>query len=831
MASHGNPGGGGLPSPGIESIWRDVRHAARQLLGSPGFTVTVVLTLALAVGANTAIFSVVNALLIQKRPYDQPERIATVYAGTTTMPPARRTIDGEQWQLLRDDVPSLVSAVSAFSASVANLQAGSYARQVREARVSARYLDVLGVTPAVGRNFSTEEDRPNGAKVAVVSDALWRTAFDANPRLLGRAVRLKGEPYTVIGVLPEHATTPLRADVYTPLRPSREGEGQSANYWSLVRLRDGATWQQAQAEMNRAFASSARTRRFPQESGGQAIHYRLVPLQAAQMQQLRPQVLVLMLAAGVILLIACANLAGLTLVRVLRRAGEMATRLALGASTWRIQRQLWIESLLLALVGGGIAAGVGALLLTALLKLLPPEFLPVADVPLDARVLAFTLGVSILTSLLFGALPAFAARKADLHSLMGNRSTAGRSSVRLRQGLIAGEVALTVVLLAAAGLLIRSLVYLQTLPPGFDTAGVTTVKASLDDVRYHDPAAFRTLLDETLDALRRIPGVEDAAVVSTPPYERPLISGVRLTEGPRAGQLVSTNWAYVTPTYFSTLKIPLVAGRAFTNTDGPDAQPVVIVNRTFARKFLGDLDPVGRSVDQFNGPSLRIVGVVGDTVLSSAGQLNDGSAPLVSEETIYVPAAQVVDSGFLSRIHTFFQPSWIVRAAPAAGLPDEMQRALDSADPGLAFSGLYSMQDLMGGTLALQRVEVALLSAMAALALALSAVGIAALVMQIVAQRTREIGIRLALGSSVSRAMMHVAGTGAMAAVAGGVTGLGLCVGILRAMRSVLYGVVVYDVPTLSGVALCLVAVTILATMVPAMRIARIDAARVLREE
>jgi predicted permease len=831
MQSNGAHNQGASGCSGLESTLRDVRYAARQLLQSPAFTATVVVTLALAVGANTAVFSVVNALLIQKLPYTEPERIATVYAGTATMPPMRRSIDGEQWELLRDNVPSLVSAVSAFRASAANLQAGSYAQQVRAGRVSQHYLDVLDVRPMIGRSFSADEDRPSGANVAVLSYALWHAAFGANPRILGSAVRLKGEPYTVIAVLPENATTPLRADVYTPLRPSREGEGTAANYLSLVRLRDGATWRQAETEMNRAWAGSTHAQRFAQDNAGQQIRYDLVPLQAAQTERLRPQVLSLMLAAGFILFIACANLAGLTLVRVLRRAGEMATRQALGASHWRIQRQLWTENLWLALVGGATAVGVGALSLSALLKLLPPEFLPVTDVTLDDRVLGFTLALSILTSLLFGALPALALGKMDLRSLMGNRSTASRSSVRLRQGLIAGEVALTVVLLAAAGLLIRSLVYLQTLPPGFDTQGVTTAKTSLDDARYRDPAAFRTLLNESLDALRRIPGVEEAAVVSTPPYERPVINGVTIADGPRAGQAVSTNWMYVTPTYFSTLKIPLVRGRLFTDADGPDTQPVVIVNRAFARKFFGDADPVGRSLGQFDGPALLIVGIVGDTLLSSAGQLNEGSAPLVGEEAMYVPAAQVVDGEFLSFLHNHLQPSWMVRAGSEAGLAAKMQRALGGVDSGLTFSGFYSMADLMGETLAMQRVEVALLTVMAGLALALSAVGIFALVMNIVAQRTRELGIRLALGATTKKTLLHVAATSVRACAVGGITGLLVTTGAVRALGNVIYGVGVYDIPTLAAVVLCLAAVTLVATIVPALRIRRIDPAKALRAE
>jgi predicted permease len=394
--------------------------------------------------------------------------------------------------------------------------------------------------------------------------------------------------------------------------------------------------------------------------------------------------------------------------------------------------------------------------------------------------------------------------------------------------LIAGEVALTVVLLASAGLLIRTLIHLETLPPGFNPTGVITAKASLDDVRYHDPAAFRKLLNESLGAMREIPGAQNAAVGLTLPYERALLNGVTISDGKEAGQGMTTNAVYVTPGYFDTLQIPVIAGRAFTDTDSPDAQHVVIVNRTFALKFFHGADPVGRYLNK----NMLIVGVVGDTVLSSAAGLNAGAAPLTSEETIYFPAAQIVDAKFLSLVHGFFQPSWIVRAAgPLEGLTVRMQRALASADPNLPFSGFYQMNDLMAATLATQRIQVALLAAMSSLALLMSAVGIFALVANMVTQRTREIGIRIALGSTSRMAMIHIGRSGVGASAMGLILGLTLCAGALRALRSVLYGVGVYDAPTILVVALTVSAVTLLATIAPTLRVARIDPANTLREE
>jgi predicted permease len=802
-----------------------LRFATRQLWRNPGFTVTVIITLALSIGANTAIFSMVNALMLKSLPYSHPERMGTIYTriAGSEVSDERHKLNGEQWALLRDNVPSLMAAVSAPRTSGVNLALGSQGQYLRAGRISAHYLDVLALQPRMGRTFSADEDRPHGPKAAILSYSLWRNTFSSNPNILGQSILLKGEPYTVIGVLPEGATTPLNADLYTALQPSREGEGGGTNFESITRLRDGATWQEADAEINRAWSLRASRYELKNNPGAQ-VTYHSVALQKGETASLRPQVLALMLAAGFILLIACGNLAGLTLVRMMRRTSEVATRLALGASRWQIQKQFWIENLLLALVGGAAGIGVGFLTLRGLLLLLPEHFLPVAHVPLDGRVMACTLVVSLLTSILFGMLPALASRNVDLRASMASRAVSGGGSLRLRQGLIVGEVALTVVLLAGSGLLIRTLVHLETLPPGFNPAGVLTAKASLDDVRFHDPAAFTRLLNESTAAMRQIPGVQYAAVGVSLPYERSLNNQITLSDGKEAGQVVQTDEVYITPGYFEALQIPVLAGRSFTEGDGPDAQHVAIVNRIFMRKFFHGVNPVGRYVEK----NTMIVGVVED-VATAPGL--DPAAPLTGEEAMYIPAAQV-DAGLLPLVHTWFQPSWIVRTAgPVEGLTAQMQRAMASLDANLPFSGFYSMHDLLAKTLAVQRIEVALLGAMAAMALLLSAVGIFALVANTVAQRTREIGIRMALGSTVGQAMFRIGRSGAGASVLGLLGGLVLCAGALRVMSSVLYGVGVYDAPTLATVVLTLLSVTLLATTLPTLRIARIDPASTLRDE
>jgi len=802
---------------------QNLKFAARQLARNPGFAATVIITLALSIGANTAIFSIVNALMLKNLPYAHPERLGTIFLrvrgpGAFEGP---REIDGEQWEGLRDNVPSLLSAVAGGAAG-ANLQSGENVQYIHSGRISAHYLDVLSIAPLLGRNFSEDEDRPGGPKSAILSYALWRDSFSADRNIVGRGIRLKGESYTVIGVLPEGAVTPLNADIYTALQPSRQGEGGGTNFDVITRLRDGASWLEADAEINRAWA--ARTARSVARHPGMQIMYYSVPLQKGESAELRPQALALMLSAGFILLIACANLAGLTMVRMARRQSEIATRIALGASAWRIQKQLWIENLLRACLGGAAGMGVGFLALRGLLSLLPQDFLPVASVPLDVRVLAFTLAVTLLTSVLFGMLPALGVRNVDLRSSIASRALAGAEKLRLRQLLIAGEIALSVMLLAGAGLLIRTLIHLETLPPGFNEDGVMTAKASLDDARYHNPAAFRNLLDQSTTAMRRIPGVEDAAVGLSLPYERVLNGVVTFSDGKETGQQAGTDELYVTPGYFATLQMPILAGRDFTSSDGPNAQLVAIVNRTFVQKFFHGENPIGRTLNK----STVIVGVVSDVQISSG---LDPVAPLQSEETMYIPAAQMEPQG-LALVHVWFQPSWIVRTgAPVEGLTEQMQRALHDADPGLPFSGFYAMNELRAQALVMQHIEVALLGAMAGLALLLSAVGIFALVANMVAQRTREIGIRIALGSTIRQAMSHIAGPGIRAAGLGLVSGLALSAFALRAMRNVLYGVGVYDAPSLAAVILTLAAVTAIASAAPALRIARIDPAKTLREE
>ncbi|MGO8720793.1 MAG: ABC transporter permease [Acidobacteriaceae bacterium] len=822
----------------MTALWNDLRYAMRQLRKSPGFVLTAVLTLALGVGVNTAIFSVVNALMLRPLPYPQPERLGALITHWKSAGGVEDddSADGETYEMVRDQVPAVTVAAEGMESGV-NLQAGSSVQYVQQLRVSSKYFEVLGILPRMGRSFTAQEDRPHGPDVVVLSNALWRNTFHSDPHILGRAILLKGSPYTVVGVLaggahsPENEGVTRPPDVWTPLRPSTTGEGGGTNYGVLLRLKPGSTWAQADAQLGRIRPASLV--REAAANAGVSFHLKGLPLQQSEAEPLRPAVLGLMIAVGFILLIACANLAGLGLVRVQRRKGEMATRMALGATRWQLVRQLWTENMVLALLGGAAGLGVADGGLVLLTNLLPTGLLPINNFGLDGRVLLFTLAVSLAASVLFGMLPALELRRVDLRMAMAagaNPALAHAGSRTARTLLIAGEIALTVVLVAASGLLIRSLIYLETLPPGFDATNVMTGKVSLDEARYHNTAAFQHLLSTSLEAMRNIPGVENAAVGLSLPYERGLNDDVTIADGINVGKEFITDEVYVTPEYFDVLRMHLLAGREFTGSDTAQSQPVAIVNEAFAREYFEQTHPVGRYLrgGDSGHHGMVVVGMVADVVQMPGFNRN---APLASEPTLYVPATQI-NQEFIAMVHVWFQPSWIVRMrGPIAGITGAMQKALAEADPSLPFAGFYGMTELEQDALGMQRIEVMLLGVMAGLALLLSAIGVYGLIANLVVQRTREIGIRLALGSSMRQAMLEIGSAGVYATV------LGLCVGIaasllaLHALKSFIYGIRANDPVTLAGTAAVLGVVAIAATFLPMRRIVRIDPAKILREE
>ena len=805
------------------------RGTLRRLAQSPGFALAVILTLALSIGANTAVFSLVNALLLRPLPYPQPDRLAGIeMVSNQGAPDPSTAIDGETWELIRDQVPQVTPAVSSFAGlpSAANIRTPAGVQNVASSRVSAGFFTALGELPVMGRSFTPEEDRDGGPHAVIISHQLWRTAFQGDRHILGKAILVKGAPYTVVGVLGPRFSFPNAAEIYTPIRPSRKGEGEGTNYEFTARLKPGASWQEANAALGRLHPKMLDWHEHNLRPG-EHRSLQFIPLEEHLSADEHDPALVLLLATGLIVLIACANLASLTLVRMRRRSYELATRLALGAGRWPLMQQLWAESAVLAIVGGVIGLATAEGLLRALVALLPPEIVPFGGVALDTRVLLFTLVISIGTSLLFGMLPALTVFRMDPASVLGQRTIAGARGSRARQVLIAAEVALTVVLLAGSGLLIRSLVHLETLPPGFDAHGVLTAKASLDQVDYHDPARFTTLMHESVAAMQRIPGVTKAAAGLSLPYQRGLNNGITVKDGKQAGQQEMTSEIYITPGYFDALGMRLRDGRAFSDSDTGTSQLVAIVNESFARQILHDPNPIGRLVAD-RKISMRIVGVVDDVQVTPG---LDDTGPISAERTLYIPATQA-PGDLLALVHVWFQPSWIIRSTHLdAHTPEAMQRALASVDPNLPFASFHTMDELLSTALAQQRIEVALLSSLAVLALLLAALGIFALVSSVITERQREFGIRIALGSPISDSMLVAIRSGLMPAVIGLTGGLALTLVVLRVMRSAIFGVSSYDPLTLMATGALLLALAALASLLPALRITRIQPAVVLRAE
>jgi predicted permease len=813
----------------MQAILHELRYALKQLGKNPGYSLVVILTLALCVGANTAIFSVVNALLLRPLPYPEPQRLGSlmqrISGPSNTAYPI--DIDRDTWRFVRDNVPAVTAAVASKTGGV-NLEATGRSQFVHGQRVSASYFDVLGLRPMIGRSFTASEDTPGGPRAVVLSYSLWKNTFGGDTNIVGQSVRLKSVPYIVIGVLPARAQTPSTVDLWTSLRPDTSEEGGGDNFEPILRLRTGATWEQANAQLSRL---QSLTSRFVQKKHpGAQVSYYAVPLQQTLAVETRTPAMILMAAVGFVLLVACANLAGLALVRVGRREAEIATRLALGATKWAILRQFWMESLLLTTAGGIAALMVGGLTLEIMNRRIPQNFLPLGGVSVDTRVLLFTAAAGIGASLFFGLLPALSAGRIDVGSALvngGTRSVARSSGTRMRYALIIGEVALTVVLLTVAGLLIRTLVYLRTLPPGFNPENVVVAKASLDDARYNDRASFLKLLDESTAAMQNIPGVQSAAVGLTVPYERALNYAVKVADGPQSGDQDMTNLVYVTPSYFDALQIRLRAGRLLATSDTSSSQYVAVVNAAFAKRYLGRENSVGRHLVS-DGNTIEVVGIASNAVTPPG--LSAG-APIVAEPTVYVPATQM-PMQLVNLAHVWFQPSWIVRTRDNfAGIDQQMQQALARVDPDLPISGFYAMRDVLSEALLLQHAEVSLLATLAALALLLSSVGIYGLVSNLVNQRTRELGIRMALGCTLQGAMFEVSLPGIAATGAGLACGLLLSSVAVKAVRSQLFGVGSSDPLTLCAVSALLALVAVLAAVLPTFRIAKIDPAETLRAE
>jgi predicted permease len=776
------------------------------------------------------VLAVVNSAMLRPLPYPQPERLMQVVVrfqkeGASS---AYDSHDGRTWFAIRDGVPSLDAAVYSDWLTGVNLGVAGNGVYVKQQRVAAGFFQVLGVRPLVGREFTPDEDRPGGAAAVILSHALWHKYFHDDAGVIGRGVLLRGEPSTVAGVMPAGFRTDEKADLWTPLRPSTTGEGGGSNYVIIARIKDGATRQQASAQLNSLVPELKKAGVYGKDVDVRRerlvdVSLEAIPMLEGVTRDLRQPLMLLWAAVGFVFVLGCVNIGGMLLARTSGRVGEIATRLALGAPFSRIVRQLLMESTALGLLGGLAGAILGWGALAGLREFGALTFPFLETVILDARVLAATLALTLISGIAFGLAPAWQAMRVDLRSVhSGSRGVAGRKRFISLGALVGGQVALTVPLLFGAGLFLHTFLYLWTLSPGFDPNHVMFARFSLEDARYKTSAKMNQLYDKALLSLHDTPGIEAAAVSLTLPYERALNEGVRIGASDR---IEATNLNYVTPELFTALRIPLLQGRVFSQADGPDSANIVVVNEAFVKRYLKNGEPVGQTI-KIEGQNRAIAGIVGDVLDRRAGWGDYG--PVGRIPMVYMPAAQFGAMG----VHIWFSPKWVVRSSlDGAQVVKAIEDATRAADPLLPMAAYHSVRDLKTDALTFQRFLAVLAGAIALLAMVLSAMGIYGLISNLVSERTRELGIRMALGSGIGKAIQVALRPGLIWVLCGAAVGTVAALGLERFLRSFLWGVQPGDPVTLVGVGLGLLAATALASLIPAVRIARLNPADTLRSE
>ncbi|HEU4631285.1 MAG TPA: ABC transporter permease [Gemmatimonadaceae bacterium] len=801
-------------------VGRDARVAMRALRRTPAFTAIAVFCLAVGIGANAAIFSVVNAVLLRPLPYAEPERLVRIYehmkdqAGWTGSVSQPNFVD---WRAQN----ASYSQLAAYTTSSRILEGGSEPERVRTLVASANLPALLGVQPLLGRTFGPGEDEPGAPRVALLGEGMWRRRFGADPAVLGRAIRLDDQPYVVVGVMPDRATFPAGGnpmDVWIPYVPSaRERENRGSHFLAVVgRLKPGVTIEQAQADLSRI--ADRLEQQYPDAQANRGVL--TYALRETVVGDTRPALLILLGAVGLVLLIACANVANLLLARAATRRHEVALRLALGAGRGRLVRQLLVESLLLAAAGAVAGTALAWLALRAIGPLVATALPVGGGVPLDMRVFAFLAAVSVVSGLLFGLVPALQASRADVRGSLvdaGGKSTAGGGQQRLRGGLVVAEIALSLVLLVGAGLLMRGFVALRGTPPGLDPTNVLTAHIAIPDGKYDSTEAVQQLLRPILERARAIPGVTSASMINLLPIQSAWTNGSFRVVGqpvPEPGKEPIAELRFVGTDFFRTLGIPVLRGRDFQLRE---AQPVVIINEALAKKHFPDQDPIGRQLAGLGEQPLTIVGVVG-----SVRQAGLDQAPL---KELYFPL-DALQPGWVSEMTVVLRTT-----VEPAGVTNALRRSVRSVDPGQPVYRVLTMEEVVNESLADRRLHLWLLGGFAAVALLLAAAGLYGVISYLVAQRTREIGIRVALGAQPGDVVRLVMRHGALLTLAGVAAGLVGAFFLTRLLSSLLYGVSARDPVVFGGFAAALAAVALLATWVPARRATRVDPVVALRTE
>ena len=802
----------------------DLRFALRQLRKSPGFTLIAVITLALCIGANTAIFSVVNAVLLRPLPYPHSEQLVRVFGSQPQLALAPSSpANFLEWK----EENQVFERIGTYVGQGFNLLGGDKPERVIGARVSADLLPLLGVQPALGRLFTNDEDQEGRGQVVIVSHDFWRSRFGGGPNIVRQTITLNDRPYTVIGVMPPGFAFPsTRTQVWVPIAfNAAERKTRDTNFIDVIaRLKPGVSIEQARANMNAVARSQ--TERYPKTNTGVGV--KVVSLQEHIVGNVRPMLVVLLGAVAFVLLIACANVANLLLARAAARQREMAIRGALGASRSRVVRLLLTESVLLAVVGGAFGLLLAFWSLGLLVSLKPANLPRLAEIGVDRTVFLFTLAVSVVTGLLFGVAPALQVSKMDLNEGLKESSLGGTDSPRrhrLRALLVVSEVALSLVLLVGAGLMIRSFSRLLAVDPGFKADHVLTAFVSLPVSKYPKREEQTAFFDRLLERLRNVPGVSAAGLVTDIPLYGGSSTGFDVDGRPEAlpGQRPMTDYRLINADYFAAMGMKLVKGRAFSRYDTEAAPGVVIINETMATRFFAGEDPIGRRLDLSGDPKdLRdIVGVVGDV-------RNYGVDEEVKPE-VYVPFLQSAPdylSGVVSAV-TIVVRSAIEPTALAAALREQVQ-ALDKDQP---VSELRTMEWYLADSMAQRRFNMLLLGAFAGVALVLAAVGIYGVIAYTVTQRTHEMGIRIALGAKGGDILRLVFGNAMATTLTGIALGLSAAFALTRLLRSLLYQVSPTDPVVFAAIPLLLLSVAVIATYLPARRATLVDPIEALRAE
>ncbi|MGH9353475.1 MAG: ABC transporter permease [Terriglobia bacterium] len=814
----------------MSTIIQDLRFGLRMLARNPGFTAVAIITLALGIGANTAIFSVVYGVLLRPLPYPHPNRIVMLsrtYRGQVDYP----AFDSAQFAFWQDHRKPF-EYLSASTDVGFNLSGGSRAERVLGLRVSTEYFHVLGVEPELGRDFRPEEDRLGGANVAILSSGLWKRQFGANPKVIGRAILLDGIPYTVVGIMPAGFNSLPAAEVWTTIGQVANTIGSGANYEVMGRLNSGVTRGQASAYLG-AFSAGyvGRFLTHIREDQAKQIGFGAFPRQYVLSvgENYRTPLLVLLGAIGFVLLIACVNVANLQMARAATRGREIAVRTALGAGRRRIFRQLLTENVLLGLAGGAVGLLVAEWGLHFLLVLAPAGLPRAHQIFLDRWALGFTALIAIVTGILFGLAPALQASQVSLNESLkegSGRTSAGRSRRRLANGLVSAEVALSLVLLIGSGLLIKTFAKLLWTNPGFDPHRVLSLQIWTTGAGYKSSMSLADFYQSLVARIEKTPGVQSAAVVASGlPLERGGNLGVRI-EG--SGPWRETDYREVTPGYFSALGVPLLRGRPLAESDSTDAAKAVVINQAFARRYFAGRDPLGAHIALSDGaqPGVsnirEVVGVAGDV----KSEMNEPAPP-----TAFIPVAQA-DYSTDQLFQGWFPTCILVRTAgKPLSLSREIESAVSDADPSLPIGHVRSMEQVLSVSLAFQRFLMTLMSIFAGLALVLAAVGIYGVLSYAVSQRVHEIGIRMALGAQKADVLRMVIGDGVKLTLIGVGVGIVGALASTRLMSSLLFDVQATDLETFVIVSLVLVGIALLACYIPARRATKVDPMVALRYE